>query len=75
MIVVGDDGIIAVFPTNLDVINPRRNNEFLFVNTSFDKDDLVVIHEGTTHLDGVVDVSELSCSIASNEDGVRVVVG
>ena len=75
MIVVSDDGMIAVLTANLNVVDPRRNDEFLFVNTPFDKDDLVVIHEGAAHLDGIVDVAELSCSIASNEDGVRVVVG
>ena len=75
MIVVSDDGIIAVFATYLNVVNPRWNDEFLFVNAPLDKDDLVVIHEGTTHLDGVVDVSELAWSIASNKDGVRIVVG
>ena len=73
MVVEGNDGVIAIFAANLDVVEPRWNDEFLFVDPPLHKDDLVVFHKCAAHFDGIVDVAELSCSVASNKDGVGIV--
>ena len=73
MIGVGNDGLVAVFATDFDVCKPLGNDEFLLIGATFDVDNFVVVHEGTTDFNGIIDVAELSCAIACHNDGVRVV--
>ena len=74
MVVVGDDGLVAVLAADLDVLQPLRDDELLLVGAALDEDDLVVVHEGAAHLDGVGDGAELSCAVAGDDDGVGVIV-
>ena len=74
MVVVGDDGCLWVFATNLNVGEPGWNDELFLVDASLHEDDLMVLHECAAHLDGLADGSELACAVASHENGVGVVV-
>ena len=74
MIVPGDDGVVTIFSADLDVGQKLRDNKFLLVDAFLDEDDLMVFHKGTTYLNGVADIAELSCAIAANHESVRVVV-
>ena len=74
MIVPCDDGVVTIFSADLDVGQKLRDNEFLLVDAFLDEDDLMVFHKGTTYLNGVADIAELSCAIAANHESVRVVV-
>ena len=74
MIVVSDDGFLDVLAKNLDVLQMRRDDEFLLVGAFLDKDDLVVVHECPANLDGLTDGAELPSAVACYDDGVRIVV-
>ena len=74
MIVPCDDGLVAVFATNLDVGKPLGDHQFLFVRTFLDIDDLVVLHESSADLDGICYIAELSCTVSGNNQGVRIVI-
>ena len=74
MIVVGDDGLVAVFPTNLDVGEPRGDNELLLIDALFDEYHFVIVHEGAAHLDGIIDVAELAGAVAGDEERVGIVI-
>ena len=53
MVVVGDDGLVAVFAHNLDVGEPLGHGELLFVKAALYVDYLGVVHERSAHLDGL----------------------
>ena len=74
MIVVGDDGLVAVFPTNLDVCEPRGDNELFLIDALFDEYHFVIVHEGAAHLDGIIDVAELAGAVAGDEERVGIVI-
>ena len=74
MIVVGDDGLVAIFATDLDMLEPLWHDDLLLVRTFFDEDDLVVLHEGTAHFDGLSDITELGSAVARYEERIGVVV-
>ena len=74
MIIVGDDGLHGVFAANLNMLQPLRNNQLFFVYTALDKDDFVIIHKGTTHLEGFADGAELPSAVTGYDDGVGVIV-
>ena len=74
MIVPCDNGLVAVLTTYLDVGKPLRDNEFLLVGAFFYEDNLMILHEGATHLDSVSNVTKLARSIARHEQGVRIVI-
>ena len=74
MVIVCDDGFVAVFAQNLDIGEPSRHDELLLVGAFLHKDHLVIVHVGAAHLKGVVNVSELSCTVACHHQGIRIVV-
>ena len=74
MVVVGDDGRIHVLSAELDILEPRGDDELLLIRTFLNIYNLVVIHEGTAHLDGFVNGAEFSCTVSCYDDGVWVVV-
>ena len=71
---MSDDGVITILPTNLNIRQPLGNDEFLLVGPFLHIDDFMVFHEGTAYLDSVGDVAELSRTVTSNHESVRVVV-
>ena len=74
MIVVGDNGALGTLTADLDVLQPLGDDEFLFVGAVLHEDNLVVVHESATDLDGFVNGAELSCAVACYDQGVGVVV-
>ena len=73
MVVIGDDGALDVLAENLDVLQMRGDDEFLLVDTPFHEYHFMIVHEGTAHLNGFANGTELPCAIACYNDGVRVV--
>ena len=74
MVIVGDDGVVAVFSDNLNVGEPRGYDDLLFVDAFLDEDDFLVFHEGAAHLYGGVDGLELAGAVVGYKQGVGVVV-
>ena len=74
MIVVGDDGALGTLTTDLDILQPLRDDELLLVGAVLHEDDLVVVHESATNLNGFVNSSELSRAVTCYDEGVGVVV-
>ena len=67
MVVVGDDGVFGILATQFDIGEPRRYNQFLLIYTFFNIYNLVVVHKGTAHLNGIVDIAEFRRTVASHE--------
>ena len=74
MVVESDDGVFHILANDFYVVEPRGDDYLLLVGAFFHKNHLVVVHEGTAHLYGVVDVAEFACAVASDEQGVGVVI-
>ena len=74
MVVPGDDGLVAILTTNLDVGKPLGYNEFLLIGAVFHVNHLVILHESTAHLDGIGDVPELTRPVARHKQGVWIVI-
>ena len=74
VVIVGDDGLVAVFSAYLDMLYPLRDDELLLVSASLDIDHLVVVHEGTAHLDGLAHGAEFASTVARHYQCVGVVV-
>ena len=74
MVVVGDDGVLGTLTTDFNILQPLGDDEFLFVGAVLHEDDLVVVHESATNLNGFVNSSELSRAVACYDEGVGIVV-
>ncbi len=74
MVIVGDDGGVAVFAEYLDVGEPLRYDELLFVYAFLYVYHLVILHECPAHFHGLGNGAEFACTVACHNDGVGVVV-
>ena len=74
MVVIGNDGLVAVFADNLDVGEPRGDDDLLLVCAFLDEDHLFVFHEGSADLYGIVEGMELGTAVFGNIERVGVVV-
>ena len=74
VVVVGDDGLVAVLATEFDVLEPLGDDEFFLIGTFLYIDDFVVVHEGAADFYGFVDGTELAGAVARHDDRIGIVV-
>ena len=74
MVIVGDDGVVAILAADLDVLQPLGNDELLLVDATLHVDHFLIVHEGAAYLDGLANGKELARAVGSYDDGVGVVI-
>ena len=74
MVTVGDEGFVPILAAYLNVSEPRGDNHLFLVYTFLHENDLVVIHEGATHFQSLVDRTELGRTVGRHKERVRIVI-
>ena len=74
MVVPCDDGVLNILAAYFYIGEPRGHDEFLLVGASFDEYHLMIVHKCSAHLYGIIDIAELSRSVACHDECVRIVV-
>lgn len=69
-----DDGGITVFTAELDVRQPRGDDEFLVIGSFLDKDHLMIVHESATDFHGIGDGMERGTAVLCDKQGIGVVI-
>ena len=64
MIVPGDDSLVTVLTTNLNICQPLWDDQFLLIGSFLHIDDLMVLHKRTAHLYGFGHITELPSTIS-----------
>ena len=75
MIIISNNGIVAILTAYLYIGKPRRDNEFLLIYAFLNIDYLMIFHKGTTNFYRFIDSAELSRTITSHNNGIWRVVG
>ena len=73
VVIIGDDGVVAILAADLYIGKEGGDGELLLIDTFLNVDDLVILHKGATHVDGLVNVTEVSCTVTRDKDGIGIV--
>ena len=74
MVVPSNNRLVAIFATDFNMGEPLGHNEFLLISALLNKNHLVILHEGAAHLNGFGYIAKLPRSVASHDEGIRVII-